>query len=319
MERYIKGDVCGRGADGTVKMATLTEAGRQHHRQLFAAVGKRYRDDLTVAIKKIRAVDFRNPQNGLKVEALREVKILKHLSLDSGGIAGRPHAHVVSLLDVFIHKQNSLKLVFNYLPIHLQHVLDSRRCQLTPGMIKGFATQLLRGIAYLHSQQVLHRDIKPNNLLIGHDGVLQIADFGRAKFVPAAFDVDDEDSPAQQSPPPVVPPGNPAETGASAFRCAEQRGSHKGDYTCQVVLLQFRAPELLVGARSYGGGVDVWAAGGVIAEMILQPAPGETSSDFFTSDQPNAPICGDAMQLRRMLDILGVPEDRYGKGTRSYS
>eukprot|EP01044_Picomonas_judraskeda_P021418 COSAG03_NODE_5038_length_1358_cov_1.813344_2_plen_165_part_00 len=157
MERYVKGEVCGRGADGTVKMATLTEAGRHYHQQRLAATGKRCREDfgnLTVAIKKIRAVCFRNPQAGLKVEALREVKILKHLSLDNEGGAGRPHAHVVSLLDVFIHKQHSLKLVFNYLPIHLQHVLDSRRCQLTPDMIKGFAAQLLRGIAYLHSQQV---------------------------------------------------------------------------------------------------------------------------------------------------------------------
>ena len=104
---------------------------------------------------------------------------------------------------------------------------------------------------------------------------------------------------------------------AAAFRGGGQNGSYKGDYTCQVVLLQFRAPELLVGARRYGGGVDVWAAGGVLAEMILRPAPGEAPSGFFTSDQPNAPMCGDATQLRRMLDILGVPEDRYATGARS--
>lgn len=168
--------------------------------------------------------------------------------------------------------------------------------------------------------QVLHRDIKPNNLLIGHDGVLQIADFGRAKFVPAAFDAADEACAAHQSSPPVAPAGEDSETaanGASAFCRGGQNGSHKGDYTCQVVLLQFRAPELLVGARCYGGGVDVWAAAGVIAEMILRPAPGEAPSGFFTSDQPNAPMCGDAAQLRRMLDILGVPEDRYASGTRS--
>jgi hypothetical protein len=169
MDRYIKGSVCGRGADGTVKMATLTELGQRHHRERFAATGKRYRDDLTVAIKKIRAVDFRNPQAGLKVEALREVKILNHLAhagADEGSTSNRPHAHIVSLLDVFVHKRHSLKLVFDYLPIHLQHVLDSRRCELTPAMIKAFGAQLLRGIAHLHTQQVresfqLHGRLEP--------------------------------------------------------------------------------------------------------------------------------------------------------------
>ena len=155
MERYIKGGVCGRGADGTVKMATLTETGRRYHRHRFATAGKRYRDDLTVAITKIRAVCFRNPEDGLKVEALREVKILNHLSLGNASATGQAHTNIVSLLDVFLHKHHSLKLVFNYMPIHLQHVLDSRRCKLTPEMIKGFAAQLLRGIAFLHSQQVL--------------------------------------------------------------------------------------------------------------------------------------------------------------------
>ena len=193
MERYVKGRECGRGAEGTIKMATLTDLGKQHYRQRFGGSSKRQapcrcpppqlqpasdglmlcyscREDLTVAIKKIRAVDFRNLGAGMKVEALREVKILTHLSHGEA-----QHKHIVSLLDVFVHKRDSLKLVFDYIEIDLQRIMDSRHIALTPAVIKGFGTQLLRGLAHLHDHRVLHRDIKPNNLLIGADGVLQVS------------------------------------------------------------------------------------------------------------------------------------------------
>ena len=148
MERYVKGRECGRGAEGTIKMATLTALGKEHYRQRFGSGGAQAsskrcrcgfcpentrncpefglystcidleidsafgdREDLTVAIKKIRAVDFRNPGAGMKVEALREVKILTHLSHGDA-----QHKHIVSLLDVFVHKRDSLKLVFDCEP-----------------------------------------------------------------------------------------------------------------------------------------------------------------------------------------------------------
>lgn len=139
---------------------------------------------------------------------------------------------------------------------------------------------------------------------------MKIADFGRAKFVPAAFEHGGEDVfdaiSATCAAPHVGGGGEAAAYGHG------RGGSHKGDYTCQVVLLQFRAPELLAGASSYGSGVDIWAAGGVIAEMILKPAPGDPPSQFFTSDQSGngMPECGDARQLSRILEVLGVPEDR---------
>jgi cyclin-dependent kinase 7 len=86
--------------------------------------------------------------------------------------------------------------------------------------------------------RILHRDIKPNNLLINRQGILKIGDFGLAKFF----------------------------------------GSPNRTYTHVVVTRWYRAPELLFGARMYGTGVDIWAVGCVLAE-ILQRLPflaGET-------------------------------------------
>ena len=117
----------------------------------------------------------------------------------------------------------------------------------------------------------------------------QIADFGCAKLSPLAFE----------------PPAAGGGAAAAAAVPDQQRD------TCQVVYLQFRAPELLCGASHHGGGVDVWAAASIIAEMTLRPRHRASPSEFFTSDQCDGCEHSDARQLGRILDGLGVPEDRY--------
>ena len=101
---------------------------------------------------------------------------------------------------------------------------------LTPANIKSYILQTLLGLEYLHSKWILHRDLKPNNLLMNSNGILKIADFGLAKFY----------------------------------------GSPNRQYTHMVVTRWYRAPELLFGARNYGTGVDVWAVGCILAELLLR-------------------------------------------------
>jgi serine/threonine protein kinase len=113
--------------------------------------------------------------------------------------------------------------------------MTARGCSYfwSEGQIKGYAQQLLSGLEHCHKNDIVHGDIKPHNLLImPEDGRLVIADFG----------------------------------------LAENIGSNNGrrvPHTFTIVTQWYRAPELLLGVKEYGPEVDVWAAGCVIAEMIL--------------------------------------------------
>ena len=100
---------------------------------------------------------------------------------------------------------------------------------LTVDHVKVFIYQILRGLKYLHSAKILHRDIKPGNLLVNSNCILKICDFGLARF----WDKSDN-----------------------------------SNMTHEVVTQYYRAPELLMGARKYTGAVDVWSVGCIFAELL---------------------------------------------------
>ncbi|KAJ6059900.1 hypothetical protein N7499_003114 [Penicillium canescens] len=112
---------------------------------------------------------------------------------------------------------------------------------LGDAMVKKFMVQLVEGIRYCHSRRILHRDLKPQNLLIDRDGNLKLADFGQAR----AF-------------------GVPLRT-----------------YTHEVVTLWYRCPEILLGGRQYSTGVDMWSVGTIFAEMYTRKPlfPGDSEID----------------------------------------
>jgi len=194
------------------KYAKLEKIGEGTYGLVYKA-----RDKVTnqlVALKKIR---LESEDEGTPSTAVREISILKQLQ----------HPNIVQLIEV-IHTETSLTLVFEYLDQDLKNYLDAcGEKGIDDYTIKSFLFQLLQGIAYCHKHRVLHRDLKPQNLLINMEGELKLADFGLARGF-----------------------GIPVKK-----------------YTHEVVTLWYRPPDVLMGSTKYSTQVDIWGVGCIFAEM----------------------------------------------------
>jgi len=171
------------------------------------------------ALKKIR---IENEDEGIPPTALREISILKELSR---------HPNIVGLQDV-IMQEGKLYLVFDFLSMDLKKYIDSygHGKHLDMTTVKSLTYQLLRGMLFCHQRRILHRDLKPQNLLIDQQGILKIADFGLAR----AF-------------------GVPVRA-----------------YTHEVVTLWYRAPEVLLGSQRYSCPVDMWSVACIMSELVTK-------------------------------------------------
>ena len=92
------------------------------------------------------------------------------------------HVNIVRLHDV-IHTETKLVLIFEYCEQDLKKYMDQHgdHGALDPNTVRSFMFQLLKGTAFCHENQVLHRDLKPQNLLIDKDDNLKLCDFGLAR------------------------------------------------------------------------------------------------------------------------------------------
>ncbi len=121
-----------------------------------------------VALKEIHL----DSEEGAPSTAIREISLMKELR----------NPNIVRLHDV-MHTERMLTLVFEFMDQDLKKYMDTHGTNgaLEPFLVKHFTFQLLRGIAYCHEMRVLHRDLKPQNLLINQAGYLKLADFGLAR------------------------------------------------------------------------------------------------------------------------------------------
>ena len=117
-----------------------------------------------------------------------------------------------------------------FLEHDLKTLLEEQPEPFLPSEIKTLLHQLTSALSYLHSNFILHRDLKTSNLLLSNRGVLKIADFGMARYT--------------STPPPAI------------------------GLTQLVVTLWYRSPDLLLGATSYGADVDMWSLGCVFGELL---------------------------------------------------
>lgn len=189
----------------------LEQLGEGSYATVYKGVSKI--NNILVALKEIRLQE----DEGIPFTAIREASLLKDLK----------HANIVRLHDIIPAKEH-LVLVFEYLHTDLCMFLEERPFGLHAQNAKLLLFQLFRGLCYIHQKKILHRDIKPQNILLSNRGELKLADFGlaRAKSVPSQT------------------------------------------YTNEIVTLWYRPPDVLLGSTHYTTSLDMWGVGCIFVEMI---------------------------------------------------
>ena len=180
-----------------------------------------------VALKKIKMDDSKE---GFPLTALREIMIMKKCH----------HENILEILEIVTskifsknQKKEEVYLVFEYMDHDLSG-LSLAKYKFNLPQIKYIMYQLLKGVQYLHKNNIIHRDIKCANILINNNGKVKLGDFGLARNI------------------------TPNKT---------------KKYTYKVVTLWFRAPELLLGDVHYTTAIDVWSCGCVFGELLTGSCP----------------------------------------------
>ncbi|RKP37185.1 MAP kinase [Dimargaris cristalligena] len=175
-----------------------------------------------VAIKKVTRI---SDKEILAKRCLREIKLLRHFS---------GHDNIISLIDLEISHPdhfNEVYMIQELMEADLHQIIRSGQ-PLTDAHFQYFIFQICRGLKYIHSANVLHRDMKPGNLLVNADCELRICDFGLARGY------------------------------------ADTVEGNAGFMTEYVATRWYRAPEIMLSFQSYTKAIDIWSVGCIFAEML---------------------------------------------------
>jgi len=177
----------------------------------------------SVAVKKIEGV-FEHVT--ITKRTLRELRILRHLQ----------HENLVQIKSIFIPQTKDafeeIYIISELMETDLASTLRSSQ-PLSDDHCQFFLYQILRGIKYVHSAQVIHRDLKPRNLLVNSNCDLKICDFGLARV----------------------------------FFCDKTWVCPMTEYVCT---RWYRAPEVLCSWTDYSYAIDIWSIGCILAELLIR-------------------------------------------------
>ena len=217
-----------------------------------------------------------------QIDALSSSKAAIYLLRELTIMASLQHSNLLSLHDAFQSPSDEGKvcIVLPLMDTNLHLVLKSEQ-SLTSEHFQYWMAQLLRGVQHLHASGVLHRDLKPDNLLLDENCHLRICDFGLSRRV-----------------------GKTTSVQSLAIGSSEDAATNNNDappppltrqLTNRVVTRWYRSPELLCECEDYDDSIDMWAVGCILAEMLGR--------------EPLCPGRDSLHQLRLVIHVTGFPTD----------
>ncbi|QPG73075.1 hypothetical protein FOA43_000380 [Brettanomyces nanus] len=206
------------------KYEIINMLGKGSYGTVCSAINSKANGKPSLAIKKV--CNIFNKEVLLK-RAIRELKLMAFF---------KGHRNIINLIDldiVYIKPYDGLYCFQELVEYDLAKVIHSS-VQFSEYHIQSFIYQILCGLKYIHSADVIHRDLKPGNILVTSQGVLKICDFGLARGINENF----------------------------------LRFSHRSPaITHYVATRWYRAPELILSRKGYGKPVDMWAVGCILGEL----------------------------------------------------
>jgi len=204
------------------KYDVVQKLGKGAYGIVWRAMDKRTKD--VVALKKIFDA-FQNATDAQRT--FREVMFLQEM---------KGHEHIVTLTNVLkADNDRDIYLVFEFMETDLHAAI---RASILQDIHKQYIVwQSLKALKYMHSAKLLHRDMKPSNLLLNSDCLMKVADFGLARSMHDVYKMSED-----------------------------MDASSMTDY---VATRWSRAPEILLGSNVYGYGVDMWGLGCILGEIIV--------------------------------------------------
>ncbi|KAG5474624.1 hypothetical protein LSCM4_03797 [Leishmania orientalis] len=227
---------------------------------------------------------FKNFQSNayVRIAMLRELRVEQMLK-------GEPN--VTQLLEAFRQK-NRLYLVMEYIPRSLLDVLEEQPHGLPEDSLVVLLFTILLGIRSCHRNGIIHRDVKPENILVRDDGTASLCDFGFCRPLPQQLPqkphqlaASSQDTGALAAPMagssnvkcgcapssdhlPRMRDGASVSSANSAMLSELVFADHQAIMTNYVATRWYRSPEMLLGMSSYTYAVDMWAVGAIMAEAI---------------------------------------------------
>lgn len=202
----------------------------------------------------IKFMDYASLTTMNRKRIYREIKLLQMLK-------GNSTNNIVGLQDVIISEENGdlkgIALVFDYHETNLHSIITSRQL-LTGDHCSIFIYQILVAMEYMHSANIVHRDVKPSNILVNSDCQITLCDLGLSR---ALYRLETDVAPTS----------------------SHVRFPLIGQLTKYVVTRWYRAPEIVLGQDNYGFSSDMWSVGCILAELILRKPlfPAENEKELF--------------------------------------